>query len=88
MKFLVPALTLILAIGANCAVAADSKPSGTLIDFQAQAQRNAPNDLGNASMYFEADGEKPGELARRVNQIIASALATAKNARRSKGENR
>ena len=78
MKFLAPALSLMLAIGANCAVAADSKPSGTLIDFQAQAQRYAPNDLGNASMYFEADGEKPGELARRVNQIIANALATAK----------
>ncbi len=60
------------------AVAAESKSSGTLIDFQAQAQRSAPNDLGNATMYFEANGDKPGELARRVNQVIANALVTAK----------
>jgi predicted secreted protein len=61
------------------AFAEDSKPHGTLIDFSAQAQRSAANDLGNAMMYFEADGDKPGELARRVNQVIANALATAKN---------
>lgn len=66
---------LLLAVGAN---AAEPKPSGTLIDFQAQAQRSAPNDLGNATMYFEADGDKPGELARRVNQVIANALVAAK----------
>ena len=69
---------LALALVAMNAFAADNKPSGTLIDFQAQAQRSAPNDLGNATMYFEADGEKPGELARRVNQVIANALVTAK----------
>lgn len=62
------------------AFAEDNKTRGTLIDFSAQAQRNAPNDLGNATLYFEADGEKPGELARRVNQVIANALATAKSA--------
>ena len=62
------------------AFAEDNKTRGTLIDFSAQAQRSAPNDLGNATLYFEADGEKPGELARRVNQVIANALATAKSA--------
>ena len=74
MKYFLFALSF-LALNA---FAEDNKPHGTLIDFSAQAQRSAPNDLGNATMYFEADGDKPGELARRVNQVIANALVTAK----------
>lgn len=66
---------LLVALSAN---AAESKPSGTLIDFNAQAQRNAPNDLGQAMLYVEANGPQTAELAKRVNQVIAAALATSK----------
>ena len=69
------ALSALLALNA---FAGEEKPTGTLIDFQAQAQRSAPNDLGSASVYYEATGAQPGELARKVNQVVASALTTAK----------
>ncbi len=75
MKYLAAAL---LTFALN-AVAAETKPTGTLIDFQAQAQRSAPNDLGYAAMYFEATGAHAGELSKRVNQAISAALATAKS---------
>lgn len=81
------ALTTRVAIAAiaicttGAARAAEPKPPGTLIDFQAQAQRSAPNDLGRASAYYEATGTNPGELAHRVNSALAAALATAKAAR-------
>jgi predicted secreted protein len=66
---------LLLALSAN---AAETKPSGTLIDFHAQALRSAPNDQGNAMLYYEANGPQTAELARKVNQVIAAALATGK----------
>ncbi len=76
---------LFLLLGLNVAAAESAPgsalgnaPAGAVIDFQAQAQRSAPNDLGNASMYVEANGVQPAELARRVNQTIAAALAAAK----------
>lgn len=75
MTYLVAAL---LAFSLN-AFAADTKPTGTLVDFQAQAQRSAPNDLGHAAMYFEASGAQAGELSKRVNLVIAAALSTAKS---------
>jgi predicted secreted protein len=75
-------LALALLCGLSFAAhAAADKPAGTLIDFQAQAQRTAPNDLGLASAYFEASGPQPGELARKVNAAIAAGLASAKAAK-------
>lgn len=74
MKALVAGM-LMLALSAQ---ATESKPSGTLIDFHAQAQRSAPNDLGQATLYFEANGPQTAELAKRVNQVISAAMATSK----------
>lgn len=72
-------LFLLLALNVAAAELPPSNtPSGALIDFQVQAQRGAPNDLGNATMYVEANGVQPAELARRVNQTIAAALTVAK----------
>lgn len=72
------ATTLLLIALALPAFAAENKPAGTLIDFQAQAQRTAPNDLGRASAYFESSGAQAGELARKVNTAMAAALLVAK----------
>ena len=71
-------IATIAAITALPALAAPDKPAGTLIDFQAQAQRTAPNDLGMANAYFETTGPHPGELAGKVNSALATALATAR----------
>lgn len=62
-------------------VNAAKKPPGTLIDFQAQAQQLAPNDLGHATAYFESTGTHPGELAAKVNAVMATALGTARAAK-------
>lgn len=77
-KIVAAACAMLVALSAN---AAEPRPPGTLIDFQAQAQRSAPNDLGRASAYYEATGANAGELAQRVNAAMAGALAVAKAAR-------
>ena len=48
--------------------------AGTTVDLAAEASRPAANDLIRATVYAEAAGKQPGELARRVNQDIAEAL--------------
>ena len=52
--------------------------AGTTIDLAAEASRPAANDLVRASVYSEATGNNPAELARRVNQEIAEALKVIK----------
>ncbi|MBS1138705.1 MAG: hypothetical protein H6R13_158 [Proteobacteria bacterium] len=48
--------------------------AGALIDLSAEASRPAPNDMVRASVFSEANGNNPAELARRVNADIAEAL--------------
>lgn len=48
--------------------------AGTLIDLSAEASRPAANDMVRASVFSEASGSNPAELARRVNGDIAEAL--------------
>ena len=50
--------------------------AGTTVDLAAEASRPAANDLIRATVYAEAAGKQPGELARRVNQDITEALKT------------
>lgn len=71
-------LPLLCALALPVLAAPADKPSGTLIDFQVQADRTAANDLGRATAYIEATAPNPGELARKVNGVMAGALATAK----------
>jgi len=63
--------TLLLA-AACCASL--SVQAGTLVDLAAEASRPAANDLVRASVFSEASGKNPGELAQRVNADIAEAL--------------
>jgi predicted secreted protein len=58
--------------------AEDCKPKGTLIDLSVEASKPALNDMGRATIYVEASGGNPAELANRVNTAIAAALETAK----------
>lgn len=62
----------------TCLAAEPAKPQGTLIDFAAEASRNAANDLARATAFAEATDPNPGEVAKRVNGAIAAALQTAK----------
>jgi len=48
--------------------------AGALVDLSAEASRPAANDMVRASVYSEASGKSPAELAQRVNADIAEAL--------------
>lgn len=48
--------------------------AGALVDLSAEASRPAANDMVRASIYSEASGSNPADLARQVNGNIAEAL--------------
>lgn len=47
---------------------------GALVDLAAEATRPAVNDMVRATVFSEASGNNPGELARRVNADVGEAL--------------
>jgi predicted secreted protein len=65
--------SLLLALFAVPAVAAP-----TTIELSTEAARAAPNDLARATVFAEATGATPGELAKRINNLIADGLKTAR----------
>ena len=50
----------------------------TTIELTAEASRPAANDMVRATVFAEASGSNPAELARRVNQDIAEGLKIIK----------
>jgi predicted secreted protein len=84
-KYHVLFTAVIFSLAAFPAFAAEeAKPKGTLIDFSVEASRSAPNDMARATVYAEASGANPGELAKKVNNTIDAALKTAKTFSRIK----
>ena len=78
-KYVILVFAILLTLPASPGFSADDgKPKGTLIDLSVEASKPAPNDLGRATIYVEASGTNPVELAKRVNTAIASALESAK----------
>ncbi|HMW18272.1 MAG TPA: SIMPL domain-containing protein [Accumulibacter sp.] len=71
-----PVLALLCATPLS--TAAPAAPSATTIDLSADASRLANNDLARATVFAEASGATPGELARKVNSLVAEGLKTAK----------
>ena len=63
----------------TCTLLAFAARAGTTIDLAADASLPAANDLVSATVYAEASGSNPAELARRVNQDIAEALKLIKS---------
>lgn len=53
---------------------AAASQAGALIDLTAEASRPAANDMVRASVYSEASGSNPADLARQVNGNIGEAL--------------
>jgi len=49
------------------------------IEFSAEFNRPAPNDLGVATLYAESSGRNAAELAKGINQRIANALESARS---------
>ena len=56
------------------ALASTAAQAGPLIELSADASRPAANDLLRASVYAEASGGNPADLARKINQDIGEAL--------------
>lgn len=52
--------------------------AGAIIDLSAEASRPASNDMVRVSVYREASGENPAELAQQVNQEVSAALRVIK----------
>lgn len=50
--------------------------AGTTVDLAAEASRPAANDLTRATLFCEASGTNPADLARRINHDIGEALKT------------
>ncbi|HPT51599.1 MAG TPA: SIMPL domain-containing protein [Accumulibacter sp.] len=69
---------LLLSLLATSVMAAAGNSAATTIDLLAEASRPAANDLARATVFAEASGASPGELAKRVNRLIADGLSTAK----------
>ena len=52
--------------------------AGPTVELSAEASRSAANDMVQATVYAEATGSNPAELARRVNQEVAEGIRVAK----------
>ena len=79
LRTLLHAAPLLLLLFAMPATAATSDEAMlTTIELSAEAARPAANDLARASVFAEASGATPSELANRVNSQISDALKTAK----------
>ena len=57
---------------------AGSAGAGPTIELTAEASRPAANDMVRATVFAEASGNNPAELARRVNQDIVEGLKVIK----------
>jgi predicted secreted protein len=66
----------LLVTGAMLSAAAQG---GATIDLAAEASRPAVNDMVLATVYAEANGANPADLAKRVNLEIAEALKLIKS---------
>ena len=66
---------LVLLTGALLCTTAGA---ATTVDLTAEASRPAANDMVRATVFAEASGNNPAELARRVNQEIAEGLKIIK----------
>ncbi|MBE2258344.1 MAG: SIMPL domain-containing protein [Candidatus Accumulibacter sp.] len=68
----------LLAVLHGAPVLAAATGNATTIELAADAVRPAENDLARATVFAEASGATPGELAKQVNGMIAAALKTAR----------
>lgn len=79
MKSLHPLVALILLmLPAAVVLAAEDQPRYNIVDFHAEAQREVPNDLLNATLYVELNDASAAALADAINKRVNDALRVAK----------
>lgn len=61
------------------ALAGTATAAATTVDLSAEASRLAANDLARATVFAEASSPSAGESARKVNQLLSEAIATARS---------
>ena len=76
MKWLLFAASLSLA---GNAAAAEPAPRYSVVELQAEAQREVANDTLNASLYVEMNDANPATLASAINKSVNEALRVAKD---------
>jgi len=62
----------------SAALAADPAPRYNVVELQAEAQREVPNDTLSASLYVELNDANPAALADAINKAVNDALRVAK----------
>jgi len=72
-----PQLRHILPLMATL-MTASALAAPTTIDLSTEVSRPAANDLARATVFAEAAGNTPAELAKRVNSLIAEGLKTTR----------
>jgi len=63
----------------GAAIAADPAPRYNVVELQAEAQRDVPNDTLSASLYVELNDANPAALADAINKAANDALRVAKD---------
>ena len=63
---------------AGSSLAAEPPPRYNVVEIQAEAQREVPNDTLNASLYVELNDANPAALANAINKAANDALRVAK----------
>ena len=76
LKWLCLAAALALC---GTAYAAEPAPRYNVVELQAEAQREVPNDTLSANLYVELNDANPAALANAMNKAVNDALRTAKD---------
>jgi predicted secreted protein len=76
MRYLITLMLFCLSCITHAAE--DKKPVGTIISFSAEASQTVSNDLARATVFAEANDANSAAVARKVNGLIAQAMATTK----------
>lgn len=63
----------------GAALAAEPAPRYNVVELQAEAQREVPNDTLSASLYVELNDANPAALAAAINEAANAALRVARD---------
>lgn len=75
-----PSLYLAASLAlSGAALAADPAPRYNVVELQAEAQREVPNDTLSASLYVELNDANPAALAAAINKAANEALRVARD---------
>ena len=63
----------------GAALAVDAAPRYNVVELQAEAQREVPNDTLSANLYVELNDANPAALADAINKAVNEALRVARD---------